>query len=290
MYSVRENEIVLVAPAAPHKNIRRVGEEFAAGSTCLRAKQKLTPPTVALLASLGMESVRVHSAPRIALVITGSELVEPGQALGPAKIYNSNRYGIEAALADIGLSVTSLFITADHENELRDTLRNAVQQADVILTSGGVSVGDVDYVKPALLSLGATIHFDKVAIKPGKPFVFATLDEKFFFGLPGNPVSALVTYLLFVKPALVKMLGSRSFLPSHRTASLGCDVQKRNPRTEFVRGRFADDTGNTIEPCRGQESHMLGGLASADAMIVLEGEPRMLRMGEEVEVMPISWS
>jgi len=287
----RGSEILIAAHAAPDKNIRRTGEEFSAGATCLRAGQQLTPPALSLLASLGMGHVPVHDAPRIALLITGSELIEPGLPLGPAQIYNSNRYGLESALDDMGLTVTALHVAEDHESELQKQLGEAMKRADVVLTSGGVSVGDVDFVKPALLSLGAVIHFDKVAIKPGKPFVFATLGDKFIFGMPGNPVSALVTFLLFVKPALAKMLGRAEHLPRITHASLGCDIKKRSPRTEFVRGQFRTlEPTRIVEPCRGQESHMLGGLATADVLIILDGEPRIVREGDQVQVMPINWT
>ncbi len=283
--------IRLSLPVPVNKNIRRAGEEFSAGDVCMQAEQKLTPPALSLLAALGLESVPVHTAPRIALIVTGSELVEPGQSLGPAQIYNSNRYGIEAALAELGLAVSLMFISGDNENELTTALSDALKDADVVVTSGGVSVGDVDYVKPALLTLGARIHFDQVAIKPGKPFVFSTLKDKFIFGLPGNPVSALVTYLLFVKPALARMMGQRNPPPQIEHCTLACDVTKKNTRTEFVRGRFVKNTtGRVVEPCRGQESHMLGGLVSADALIILDGEPRVLAAGEEVSVMPIEWT
>lgn len=283
--------IQVSSPINTDKNIRRTGEEFAKDSICLSRSTKLTPAAIGLAATLGLSHVSVYQKPRVSLVITGSELVEPGVPLSDAQIYDSNRFALTAALAELGIECILTQSIRDDEKALRLCLEQALREADVVITSGGASVGDVDYVKPALREMGATIHFDKVAIKPGKPTVFATLADKLILGLPGNPVSALVTFLLFVKPTLQKMMGRSIEAHGVQFATLDGTLTKRTPRTEFVRAKTTVNNDVTVvTPCSGQESHMLGGLVTADSLIIFDGEPRTLGDQSQVKVLPILWS
>ncbi len=287
-----ENDVIRVAVAQKaNKNIRRTGEEFVKDAVCLAAHTKLGPAAIGLAATLGVEQVQVYRKPRVALLITGSELVAPGRPIEEGQIYDSNRYALTAALGELGLEDITTRTILDDQTAIQLEIEAALKNADVVITSGGASVGDVDYVKPAILALGGTIHFDKVAIKPGKPTVFSTVFGKPVFGLPGNPVSALVTYLLFVRPALLKMLGCLSEPNSLRTAMLNGTLSKRSSRTEFARARLTFDGRDEIAtPCSGQESHMLGGLVSANAFIIFEGEAGSLADRSRIPILPIQWS
>ncbi|MBL0060801.1 MAG: molybdopterin molybdotransferase MoeA [bacterium] len=289
---VFENNTIRVSAAQKaNKNIRRVGEEFAKDAVCLPCSTRLTPAAIGLAATLGMNRVQVHRKPRVAVLITGSELVEPGMPLSEAQIYDSNRFALVAALSELGIEQVTTHTCQDDRAAIRLQIESALREADIVITSGGASVGDVDYVKPAILELGGTIHFDKVAIKPGKPTVFATVSGKPVFGLPGNPVSALVTYLLFVMPALLKMLGDVGESNLFRSVILNGTLTKRSSRTEFVRAKLSHEGNNAIAtPCIGQESHMLGGLVTANSLIVFEGEAGTLPDRNRVPVLPIQWS
>lgn len=285
------DSIQVSTPTKTNRNIRRTGEEFAKNSVCLPRSTKLTPAAIGLTATLGLSQVQVFRKPCVALVITGNELVEPGNPLGDAQIYDSNRFALTAALAELGIEHIVTRTSKDDKQTLQLSLEQALSEADVVITSGGASVGDVDFVKPALRAMGATILFEEVAIKPGKPTIFGTIKDKLILGLPGNPVSALVTFLLFVKPALQKMMGCAVESNIVHFASLSGTLTKRTPRTEFVRARLSHkDELSVVTPCISQESHMLGGLAMADSLIVFEGEPRILSDSSWVQVLPVLWT
>ncbi len=288
---IEDGSIYLTNPLKINSNIRRVGEEFPSGAICLPQSTKLTPAAIGLAATLGASEVSVYKKPRVGLIITGSELVEPGIPLDSAQIYDSNRFALLAALAEIGIFQVVSRRCVDDEAAIHRCFEDVLDLCDVIITSGGASVGDLDYVKPAISGLGGTIFFDKVSIKPGKPTVFATLNGKPVFGLPGNPVSALVTYLLFVKPALKFMSGDESEPSTTHVATLNGAIRKRSSRTEYVRAKVSRD-GDTesVTPCSGQESHMLGGLVTANSLIVFDGEPRTLQDRSQVNILPIHWS
>lgn len=278
------------APVKLDMNIRHFGEEFMKGDVCLNPGVRMTPAAISLAASLGLTHIPVRRAPRVALIVTGNELVEPGEQLEDAQVYDSNRFGLLAALDHLRIPEVTIARCKDDIDSLTDALTRAIEFADLVITSGGASVGDVDFVKPAISELGGTIIFDSIAIKPGKPVVFANLSGKILFGLPGNPVSALVTFLLFVKPALQALENGNYAQPRLESALLTEDVRKKTPRTDFVRATAHDHDGKVlVSPCRGQDSHMLGGLATANSLIVFDGEPRTLPKGSNVEIVRIEW-
>src|SRR5437660_602512 len=229
-------EVVTVPPnMQPGTNFHRPGEDVRAGELVLRAGTQLGAAELGLAAALGFANVDVYRRPRVALMSTGDELVEVGQEPGPGQIVDSNRWALLAALREAGADVTSLGIAPDQREALRSVVGGALEAADVLVTSGGVSVGTHDLVKPLLESLG-TVHVGRVKLKPGKPFTFATLaDHRVAFGLPGFPVSSLVTFEVFVRPALRKMQG---FAQLHRptlAVRLAYDAKPTADRTEYQR-------------------------------------------------------
>lgn len=274
------------------ENIRRRGEELKAGDCVVSANTIVNPPIVGIIASLGYEKFNVYRQPRIAILTTGDELVQPGKTLAQNQIYNSNSFAIEAACQSLGLKEAIKLHCNDTREDTIEKLEQAIKFADVIICTGGVSVGDRDLVKPVLEEdFKVNTILWRIAIKPGKPVYFGRKENKYFFGLPGNPVSALVTFHLFVKPALCKLQGLSPLGPSVHTAKLERKIKKKAGRMEFVRGiqkRTKDDTLR-VEPTRGQESHMLSGLAFANCLIHFDIEEETLEENSQVEVQNLNW-
>lgn len=267
------------------QHIRRRGEEIRAGEAVLDAGSLITPSVVGIIASLGYGEVSVFRKPRVAIVGTGSELCEPGQPLAPGKIYESNTRAVQAALGCLGLEVVSRQSVVDEIGQTTDALREATERADVVITCGGVSVGDHDLIRPGLQAIGVKEVFWKVAVKPGKPFMFAITPEgKLVFGLPGNPVSALVTYHALVRPALLKMMGGK--VSGESCAALASAVEKQAGRHELVRGVLKN---GMVAPTEGQGSHMLSGLATANCLIHAPAAATRLKQGEMVRVSHLQW-
>ncbi len=293
------------------ENIRMTGEEMEKGQTVLDAGVKLTPPALGLAATVGKAQINCYKQPRIAIVSTGDELKEPGQELSDSQIYNSNSYAIRACLTGMhfhkqsgatGDSLVSCLHTNDDRESVDATLQKALETSDVIITLGGVSMGDRDYVKVSLEEKGIRTVFWKVAIKPGKPVYFAVAPGgKFIFGLPGNPVSALVTFELFVKPALKILQGEKSAAPHVVSARLQAALKKKAGRLDFVRANLAANDSSPSEqdqtwkppylatPTRGQDSHMLTGLVKADALIHFAQELEYAPEGAEVKAQILNW-
>ncbi len=251
--------------AAVGENIRRCGEDVKRGMTLAEAGEEISPGRIALLAATGFTTVTVGRRPSVALLATGSELREPGQPLLPGQIYESNRAMLSPLIARCGGMPKVLPIVPDTLDATRAALSGAFSASDIVVTSGGVSVGELDFVKAAFESLGGELQFWKVAMRPGKPFVFGRLGDKFLFGLPGNPVSAFVTYLLLVRPALLRWQGAKKVsLPTH-TAVLGEAISNSGDRRHFVRVRAGVD--GKIFSAGKQASHALSSLAAADGLL-----------------------
>jgi len=188
-------------------NIIKKGEEIKKGQIAMKKGKVIRPAEIGFLSSLGYSEIKVYKAPTIALLITGDELVDINEEIGKGKIRNSNEYSLTALINDSGANVLSLGIIPDNPKILKEKIESAFENADIVISSGGASVGDYDFVEDILREIGADIKFEKVAIKPGKPVVFATYKEKIFFGLPGNPLSIITAFEQFVKPAIYKMMG-----------------------------------------------------------------------------------
>lgn len=279
--------LVQIGPGhQPGENIRRRGEDLRAGDTVLPRGRRLRPADLGLIASLGIPLAHVFRRPRVALFSTGDEVCNPGDSPRGGQIFDSNRYSLRGLLEDFGAEVLDLGILPDDAERLRSVLREAALSADVVLSSGGVSVGEADYVTGVLSELG-TVSFWRIAIKPGRPLAFGTLGSRsLFFGLPGNPVAAMVTFLRFVRPALQRISGQAPEEPP--SFEVPCrDALKKSPgRTEFQRGILRrDDTGRLcVEVTGRQGSGILHSMSQATCLIVLEHDRGPVAAGETVTV------
>ncbi|MBY0402889.1 MAG: molybdopterin molybdotransferase MoeA [Cyanobacteria bacterium] len=313
-------------------NIRRKGEEYRRGEIILPQGLRVTPPVIGVLASLGLGRCLAYPPPKVALILTGNELVRPEKntktSLKPGQIYDSNRPALVAALAHLGVNEVKVFHAKDTEDATQKAFQKALDYADVVISVGGISVGDYDFVKRGVESLGVETVFWGIALKPGKPVYFGVLpsiqqksrkaNHKLVFGLPGNPVSALVTFQALVTPALLKWMGQEDVLLGHgfnhsaianplgdagfQRASIQAILEKtlwKQPgRLELVRGVLRRE-GNAkdptiskwfVSPTVGQDSHMLSGLAFANCLIVFPENDSVCHAGDPVEVTPLLWS
>lgn len=254
------------------RHIREAGVDFTSGQVLLRAGQKLESRRIGLAAAAGQSELSVVRKPKVAILATGDELVRPGEDCRADQIYSSNSYSLYALFEDAGAEIIDLGIVEDTLDSLEQAVARVRElEADIFVTMGGISVGDRDLVQPALLNQGMTLDFWKVAVKPGKPLMFGRLDKTLLFGLPGNPVSAFVTGLLFVLPAIRSMLGveTAAELPTE-SCLLGTDLPANGGRQDHLRAILKYDANGflTAIPLPKQDSSLLSVLADADALIV----------------------
>lgn len=280
------DQLALTQTPESGENIRYAGEDITLGNEVLAAGQRLSALDIGLLASLGLAQVNVVRRLRIAILTTGDELLPAGAAHEPGKIYDSNRPLLAALLTRLPVEVMDLGVIADDLNALRAAFTQAMQWADVVLSTGGVSVGDADYTKDVLAELGE-IDFWKIAMKPGKPFAFGRLGEGWFFGLPGNPVSTAVTYHQLVVPGLRYLAGEIVMPQQSLSARAGHALKKQPGRTDFQRGILSNNNGvNTVISAGLQNSGVLSAMAKANCYICLEAERGPVAVGESVSVIP----
>lgn len=280
--------IVIHAPELG-ENIRRAGEDIAIASDVFSAGHRVTALDIGLLASLGLAQITVVRRLRVALLTTGDELLLPGAAPETGKIYDSNRPLLAALLTRLSVHVIDLGVIADQPAALRVAFETAMQNADVVISTGGVSVGDADYTKDVLAELGE-IDFWKIAMKPGKPFAFGMLGSGYFFGLPGNPVSTAVTYHQLVVPGL-RYLAGESFAEANAQttiSAIACHAIKKHPgRTDFQRGILNTfNGGNSVTSAGLQSSGVLSAMVKANCYIRLEAERGAVTEGEKVTIIP----
>ena len=281
---VADGWVTIRQPVAPGTNVRHAGEDVRPGALLARAGVELGPAEIALLASLGVSPVRVRRRPRVAILATGDELVAPGEPLKPGQIYNSNSPYLIAAVARAGATPVALGAAPDRADALREKLAQA-QGHDLILTSGGVSVGDYDLVKQMLGEQGE-MEFWRVRIRPGKPLAFGFLGETPLLGLPGNPVSAAVTFELFGRPAIRRMLGAARVERPSITVTLAGEEQRRADRRQFVRVRLASDDGQLVAHTTGaQDSHLISSLQGATALLIVPEGEGVIRPGEKAQAL-----
>jgi len=258
-------QILFLETVKPWENIRFRGEDVKAGSTLAEAGTRLGAGHLCLLGAVGIENVRVFRQPIIGLLATGNELREAGQSIGPGQIFESNRIGLAALAKRSGATPKIYPLVSDTLEATVAALQKAFAECDAVVTTGGVSVGELDFVKAAFEKLGGKLDFWKVSIKPGKPFVFGQLNGKFLFGLPGNPVSALVTFILFVAPALGRMQGAKNISWPTLPAILAGPLENRGQRRHFM--RISLDEKGQARSIGTQASHILSGLSQANGLV-----------------------
>jgi molybdopterin molybdotransferase len=288
-----EGELVHIAPGSlrPGENRRRRGEDLPAGRPAVSAGRVLGPAELGLVASLGLGQLQVFRRLRVALFSTGDELRTLGQPLDPGTVYDSNRHSLMAAVQRLGMEVVDLGLVADDRAALQATLEAAVAQADVVLTSGGVSMGDADHTRDVLAQMGE-VAFWKVAMRPGRPFAFGPLQgpgsarPTWLFALPGNPVAALVTFYVFAREALLQLAGASPRPMPVLQARCTSAIRKRPGRTEFQRAVVepADGGGWQVRLTGSQGAGVLRSMSEANALLVLRHEQGSVAAGEFVDV------
>jgi len=278
---------VEVEGVRPGENVRPRGGDARTGEVIVERGDVLRPAQLGALAAAGVVLVRCARRPRVSVLATGSELRAPGEQLAPGEIYESNSVLLAAQLESAGAEVTVLHSVGDDEGATRAALERGLD-SDVLVTSGGVSVGPHDLVRGALAELGAEEVFWRVAVRPGKPIAFAVRGGTLVFGLPGNPVSSLVGFELFVRPALLALQGARDPGPAYLPGRLGATLQRNEHRDDLVRARTRIEDGAVVlEPLTGQESHMIVRSASASALVLVPRGSGALADGAQVSYLRI---
>jgi molybdopterin molybdotransferase len=268
------DHVVLLESPTPGKWIRRQGCDIALGATALALGQALRAQHLGVAASVGVAELVVVRKPKVALFCTGNELAMPGETPEPGRIFNSNRFVLAALLETLGCTVVDLGIVPDRLDATRQTLQTAAREADLIVSSGGVSVGEEDHVKAALVSLGE-LDLWQIAMKPGKPLAFGHAQGVPFIGLPGNPVSSFVTFVLFVRPFVLRCLGVTAVEPHRYALPAGFDRQGDGSRREFLRVRLNAD--GAVEPYPSQNAALLSSVTWADGLVELAPDARIER-------------
>jgi len=284
-----DDRIRLAAGQKPGQHVRRAGEDLAAGEVALVRGRCLLPSDLGMVASLGIGELAVLRKPRIAFFSNGDELRSIGETLALGDVYDSNRYTLHGMLTRLGVEFIDLGVIPDDRDRIRETFLRAAAIADVVITSAGASVGDADYVKEVLDEIGE-VNFWKLAMKPGRPLSFGKIDHAHFFGLPGNPVSVMVTFYQFVLPALRQLMGEENWIPLRFPARTLNRLKKRPGRTEFQRGYLVqDDSGDlTVHSTGDQGSGILSSMSQANCFIVLDIDSDGAQVGEMVTVEPFA--
>jgi molybdopterin molybdotransferase len=276
--------VIINAAVKVGDNVRRAGEDIEQGSTILKAGARIRPQEQGLMASVGLATVTVKCKLRVAVFFTGDELVEPGTELGRGQIYNSNRYTLKGLLQSAHCEVVDLGIVPDTLEATLAVLKHAAADADLVLTSGGVSVGEEDYVRIALQQLGE-LNMWRINMKPGKPVAFGKVNNALFMGLPGNPVSVFVTFLVFARPLILKMQGATNCFVNQLTVRSGFQWHGIK-RQEYLRVRIRhDDSGACAEMFPHQGSGVLSSASWADGLVVIE-PGKTIDIGDQLKYLP----
>jgi len=283
-----DGSIVIQGEYSSGQNVRKVGEDIQQGSQLFLKGKRLMPADIGILASLGIAEVKVKRLVQIAFFSTGDELCAIGATRTKGQIFDSNRYTLFGMLSRLGVNIIDMGSIPDNVNAIKSALITASNTADAVITTGGVSVGDADYVKDILKEIGK-INFWKIAMKPGRPLAFGQINNAIFFGLPGNPVSAMVTFYQYIQPAIKRMMGQNE--TSYPTFKVECvSLLKKKPgRTEFQRGiLFKDQVSGQykVKSTGMQDSHMLSSMSQANCFIVLPTKVGSIAPGTLVDVQP----
>jgi len=269
------------------QNVRQAGEDLALGQVALHKGQKIMPAELGVLASLGLSEIKVHRRLRVAFFSTGDELRSIGEPLGDGDIYDSNRYSLYGMLSRLGVDILDMGVIADRKEDIQPAFQTAADNADVVITSGGVSVGEADFVKETLDSLGE-IKFWKIAMKPGRPLAFGKIKNAYFFGLPGNPVAVMVTFYQFVQRAILTLAGAE-IKPRLQFQLPSSEAFKKMPgRTVFIRGVISNDNNGelTVRSTGQQGSGILNSMSQANCFIILAHDDGPVHKGDIVTVEP----
>mgnify|MGYP000541807279 CR=1 FL=1 len=275
---------LVLTPVPPGENIRKAGEDVKKGDRIISAGDLVRPAEIGMMASVGRSFITVFQRPLVAILCTGEELVDVDGALDEGKIISSNSYTLAAQVKDCGAIPVQLGIAKDQKEDIENKLRQGLR-ADVIISSAGISVGDYDFVKDVLKNLGMEMVFWKVAMQPGRPLVFGTIRGKPVFGLPGNPVSSMVSFEQFVRPSLLKMMGHRQLFRPVIEAILMEEIRKKTGRRQFIRASVSLKGNQYIVTTTGEQgSGILKSMVKANGLIMIPEDSEIVRAGEKVKV------
>ena len=284
----RGDTIAIAEQPRPGQHVRERGHDVARGETLVARGDRLGAYALAWLTACGVAEVEVMRRVRVAIFATGDELADPGAALGPGQIYDSNRFALLKLMADLPVTPFDLVRLPDNREAIRRALQDAAGNADLVIASGGVSVGDADFVKAVVEEVG-TLDFWRIALKPGKPLAVGTVGGATFFGLPGNPVSTIVTFLLFVVPAILSRAGGVPHDHLKVPAALGCDIAHTRGRREYQRGRVVSEGGRlVVTPTGDQGSNRLATFSGANCLIEVPEDRGGLQAGEQVQLLMLA--
>ncbi len=282
---VQDNAIQIIKMPSPFANIRKKGEQIVKGAIVLEKGTLITPASIGFLACLGITKIMVHAKPKVAIVVTGNELVKAGSKLGKGKIYESNSVMLEAALQQLGIVNVKTYYAKDTLLATKKTVKKALKDHDIILISGGISVGDYDFVKEALLLNGVEELFYKINQKPGKPLFFGKKKETLVFALPGNPASSLTCFYVYVYPALKRRIGfEKTHLPKVKR-KINESFENTSGKALFLKAFFDDNQTIILE---GQSSAMLNTFAVANGLIYIPNDAVTIEKGSTVIVIPFN--
>ncbi len=282
--TVKGNHLLINNSISENKNIRPLGEQIKIGTIALKKGTKLTPAAIGFLLTLGISKILIFEKPKIVIVTTGNELVEAGQKLTYGKIYESNSGMLKTGLQNFGFSRVSVCKVEDDYQSTLNSLRKTISENDMILISGGISVGDYDFVGKALIELGTEQIFYKVKQKPGKPLFFGKMRDKPIFALPGNPASALSSFYFYVHPTLEKLSGNINFSINKGIAALKEDYFKKGDRSQFLKAQHKNGKVSILE---GQSSAMLHTFATANVLVYIPWNRNKYKKGDTVEIIHI---
>ena len=286
----QKNQVFILATPQPQEFIRKQGDFYQAGTELLPAGISLNPAEIAILAAAQLPKISVFRRPRVAIFSSGDELITPEQILKPGQIVDSNQYALASLVRNLGAEVLTLGIVKDNPSALTETINYAINNSDIVLSSGGVSVGDYDYIDNILTSLGAEIHFRAVQMRPGKPLTFATFPNSLYFGLPGNPVSALVTFWRFVEPTIKKLSGIKTGWEAKvLKVKSHCELKSNGKMETYIWGKLKLNDGiYEFQQAGGNlSSGNLINLAQTNALAILRVGKTLVTPGEETFILQI---
>ena len=288
MVDIKDNIISFPSFIQKNQNIRNIGEDIKKGDVVIKKGRQINYVDLGILSSLGIEKIDVIKKPVISFFSTGDELISINKKLKKGLIYDSNRYLLFGLLSELPVHIKDMGVVKDNEKILVRKLKECAKVSDIVITTGGVSVGDADYIKSALKKVGK-VNFWKIAIKPGRPLAYGKINNASFFGLPGNPVSAAVTFQIFIIPAIKKMFQMIASSKLTIKARVKSSLSKKKGRVEYKRGLLEQKDGMNIVNTTGlQGSNILSSLSKANCYIRLSSETEKIKKGDTVEVIPFS--